>query len=379
MKNISLFLVTLLFLLASCGNENTSKTEQKIINYQKQVTTINKKIDRLQQKLNRRNKNKVITTGRKVTVNVRKLQPAVFNHYFDASAEIESVHEAYVSPEVNGQVEKIFVTAGDRVKKGQLLAQLNSDIMQDNIRELKTSLELASYTYEKQKALWKKKIGSELQYLQAKTNYESLRNKLNTLQTQYQRSFITSPIEGYVDAIDLKVGEMAIPGQRFFHVVNLSRLYVNAQISEAYLPIIHEGDAVEVRFSAFPSIVMHKKVYRIGKVINKQSRTFKLQLKINNPKQLLRPNLLAIIRIKDYTNLKAIVVPSFVVREDIQGDYLYVVTTEDGQKIARKRYVKTGKSFKKKTEVIGGLKAGETIITQGYNNVTNGSALNIRK
>ena len=379
MKNISLFIVTLLFLLASCGNENTSKTEQQIINYQKQVTSINKKIDRLQQKLNKKNKSKIITTGRKVTVNVRKLQPSVFNHYFDASAEVESIHEAYVSPETNGQIEKIFVTAGDRVKKGQLLAQLNSDIMQDNIRELKTSLELASYTYTKQKSLWEKKIGSELQYLQAKTNYESLQNKLSTLQTQYQRSFIKSPIDGYVDAIDLKVGEMAIPGQRFFHVVNLSRLYVNAQISEAYLPIIHEGDAVEVRFSAFPSIVLYKKVYRIGKVINKQSRTFKLQLKINNPKQLLRPNLLAIIRIKDYTNPKAIVVPSFVIREDIQGYYLYVVTTEDGQKIARKRYVKTGKSFKKKTEVISGLKAGETIVTQGYNNVTDGSALNIQK
>ncbi len=379
MKNISLFLAALLFLMSSCGNENKPKAEQQIINYQKQVTAINKKIDRLQQKLDKRNKDKVITTGRKVTVNVRKLQPTVFNHYFDASAEIESVHEAYISPEVNGQIEKIFVTAGARVKKGRLLAQLNSDIMQDNIRELKTSLELASYTYEKQKSLWEKKIGSELQYLQAKTNYESLQNKLSTLQTQYKRSFIKSPIDGYVDAIDLKVGEMAIPGQRFFHVVNLNRLYVNAQISEAYLPIIHEGDAVEVRFSAFPSIVLYKKVYRIGKVINKQSRTFKLQLKVNNPQQLLKPNLLAIIRIKDYTNPKAIVVPSFVIREDIQGYFLYVVTTENGQKIARKRYVKTGKSFKKKTEVINGLKAGETIITQGYNNVTNGSVLNIRK
>ncbi len=377
MKNISLFLVALLFLMASCGNENKPKTEQQIINYQKQVTAINKKIDRLQQKINEKNKNEVITTGRKVTVNVRKLQPAVFNHYFDASAEVESVHEAYVSPEVNGQIEKILVKAG--VKKGQLLAQLNADIMQDNIRELKTSLELASYTYKKQKSLWEKQIGSELQYLQAKTNYESLQNKLSTLQTQYQRSFIKSPIDGYVDAIDLKVGEMAIPGQRFFHVVNLNRLYVNAQISEAYLPIIHEGDAVEVRFHAFPSIVLYKKVYRIGKVINKQSRTFKLQLKVNNPKQLLKPNLLAIIRIKDYTNTKAIVVPSFIIREDIQGYYLYVVTTEDGQKIAQKHYVKTGKSFKKKTEVISGLKAGETIITQGYNNVTNGSVLNIRK
>ncbi len=379
MKNISLFLVALLFLMSSCGNENKSKTEQQIINYQKQVTAINKKIDRLQQKLDKENKNEEITTGRKITVNVRKLQPTVFNHFFDASGEIESVHEAYISPEVSGQIEKIFVKEGDYVKKGQLLAQLNSDIIQDNIRELKTSLELASYTYKKQKSLWEKQIGSELQYLQAKTNYESLQNKLSTLQTQYQRSFIKSPIDGYVDAIDLKIGEMAIPGQRFFHVINLSRLYVNSQISEAYLPIIHKGDAVEVRFSAFPSIILHKKVYRIGKVINKQSRTFKLQLKINNPKQLLKPNMLAIIRIKDYTNPKAIVVPSFIIREDIQGYYLYVVTTEDGQKIARKRYVKIGKSFKKTTEVISGLKTGETIITQGYNNVTNGSVLNIRK
>ncbi len=379
MKNLSLFLVTLLFLMASCKNETKPKTEQQIINYQKQVIVINKKIDRLQQKLNKENKGKVITTGRKITVNVLKLQPVVFNHYFDASAEVESVHEAYVSPEVSGQVEKIFVKEGDRVKKGRLLAQLNSDIIQDNIRELKTSLELASYTYEKQKSLWEKKIGSELQYLQAKTNYESLQNKLSTLQTQYQRSFIKSPIDGYVDAIDLKIGEMAIPGQRFFHVINLNRLYVNAQISEAYLPIIHEGDAVEVRFPAFPSIILNKKVYRIGKVITKQSRTFKLQLETNNPKQLLKPNLLAIIRIKDYTNTKAIVVPSFIIREDIQGYYLYVVTTEDGQKIAQKRYVKTGKSFKMKTEVLSGLKEGETIITQGFNNVTNGSVLNIQK
>ena len=379
MKNTSLFLVFLLFLASSCGTKKQSKTEQQIISYQKQVTAINKKIDALQQKINKENKNKLITSGRKVTVNIQKLQPEVFNHYFDASAEIESVHEAYISPEVNGQIDEIMVKEGDRVKKGELLAQLNSDIIQDNIRELKTSLEMASFTYKKQKSLWEKHIGSELQYLQAKTNFESLQNKLKTLQTQYQRSFIKSPIDGYVDAIDLKVGEMAIPGQRFFHVVNLSKLYVNAQISEAYLPIIHEGDPVEVRFPAFPSILLHKKVYRIGKVINKQSRTFKLQLRINNPHNLLKPNLMAIIRIKDYTNPKAVVVPSYILREDILGYYLYVVSKENGQQIAQKRYVKIGKSFKKKTEVISGLKVGETIVTQGYNNVTNGSVLNIQE
>ncbi len=372
-------LIAALLIIAGCRRENRNEIEKQIIAYQKQVAAINKKIVSLQEKLDEINKKKGIASGRKVTVQVMPLKPVTFNHYFDASAELESVHEAYISPEINGQVDKVLVKEGDRVKKGQLLAQLNADVMLDNIRELKTSLELASYTYQKQKSLWKKNIGSELQYLEAKTKYESLQNKLSTLETQYQKSFITSPIDGYVDAIDVKVGEMALPGQRLFHVVNLHQMYVNAQISEAYLPIIHEGDPVDVRFPAFPHIVLHKKVYRIGKVIIKQSRTFKLQLKINNPDKLLKPNLLAVIRIKDYTNPKALVVPSFVLRQDIQGYYLYVVEQVDGQPVAHKKYVKIGKSFQNKTEVVSGLKPGETIITYGYNNVANGSVLNIKQ
>ena len=374
-----LLLVAGLLVFAGCSHNNQPEIEKQIIAYQKQVAAINKKIVALQAKLDRLNKEKKVTSGRKVTVNVMTLKPQTFNHYFDASAEIESVHEAFVSPELNGQVDTILVKEGDRVKKGQLLAKLNSDVLQDNIREVKTSLELASYTYQKQKSLWEKKIGSELQYLQAKTNFERLQNQLNTLKTQYRKSFIRSPIDGFLDAIDVKVGEMAMPGQRIFHVVNLDRLYVNAQISEAYLPIVHEGDPVEVRFPAFPSIVLNKKVYRIGKVVNKQSRTFKLQLKIKNPQNLLKPNMLAVIRIKDYTNPQALVVPSFVVREDVQGYYLYVADTFNGQMVAKKKYVKIGKSFNKDTEVVEGLKPGETIITNGYNNVSNGALLNIRK
>ena len=378
MKKYFLLLATTL-VFAGCSHNNRPEIEKQIIAYQKQVAAINKKIVSLQARLDRLNKEKTMTSGRKVTVNTMTLKPETFNHYFDASAEIESVHEAFISPELNGQVDTILVNEGDRVKKGQLLAKLNSDVLQDNIREVKTSLELASYTYRKQKSLWAKKIGSELQYLQAKSNFERLQNQLKTLETQYRKSYIRSPINGFVDAIDVKVGEMALPGQRIFHVVNLNPLYVNAQISEAYLPIVHAGDPVEVRFPAFPSIVLGKKVYRIGKVINKQSRTFKLQLKINNPGNILKPNLLAVIRIKDYTNPKALVVPSFVLREDVQGYYLYVVDTLNGHQVAHKRYVKIGKSFNKNTEVTQGLKAGETIITNGYNNVSNGSLLDIRK
>ncbi len=378
MKKYFILIVSLL-LLAGCSHENRNEIEKQIIAYQKQVAAINKKIVALQEKLDNINKKKGIETGRKVTVSVMQLKPVMFNHFFDASGELESVHEAFISPEINGQVDKVLVKEGDHVKKGQLLAQLNADVMRDNIRELKTSLELASYTYRKQKSLWEKNIGSELQYLEAKTKYESLQNKLTTLETQYQKSFITAPIDGYVDAIDVKVGEMALPGQRLFHVVNLRKMYVNAQISEAYLPIIHEGDPVEVRFPAFPEIVLHKKVYRIGKVINKQSRTFKLQLKINNPDKLLKPNLLAVIRIKDYTNPKALVVPSFILRQDIQGYYLYVAEHVDGQEVARKKYVKIGKSFQHQTEVVSGLKSGDTLITNGYNNVANGSVLRIKQ
>ena len=378
MKKLTV-IIALTALLSSCGHQNKSEIEQQIISYQKEVVAINKKIDALQEKLDLQRKKDDVTSGFTVSVRTQKIVPHVFKHYFDASGEVESVHEAFISPELNGQIVQILAHEGQYVKKGQLLARLNADMIKDNIRELKTSLELATVTFNKQQSLWKRHIGSEIQFLQAKTQMESLQNKLASLQTQYEKSFIKSPIDGYVDAIDLKVGELAVPGFRFIHVVNLDKLYVNAQISESYLPALHKGDSVDLGFPAFPQIHLRKTIYRIGKVINKQSRTVEVQLKINNPDKLLKPNLLAKLTIKDYTNPKAITVPSFLVREDIQGNYLYLAVRNKDGLFARKRYVKLGKSSRKQMEILHGLKAGDTIVVQGYNNVVDGLVLKVLK
>jgi membrane fusion protein (multidrug efflux system) len=378
MKKITLAIALMIFLV-SCGNHDSNTVEQQIITYQKQVVALNKKIDALQQKLDKQKKNNKTYEGYRVSVNTQKLTPTEFKHYFSASGEVESVNEAFISPQISGQVVKILVHEGQYVKKGQLLARLETDMIEDNMRELKTSLELATTTYKKQKALWEKQIGSEIQYLQAKTQMESLQNKLASLRTQYDKSLIRSPLDGYVESIDLKEGELAAPGIRFIYVVNLDELYVSAQISETYLSSIHQGDQVELSFPAFPKLHITAPIYKVGKVINKQSRTVEIQLKIKNRNNKLKPNLLAQLRILDYYNPNAIVVPAFLVREDIQGYYLYLARQENNQLVARKQYVKAGKTAQNKMEILEGLSANDQIIVKGYNNVVDGTVLNVVK
>ncbi|MBN2637856.1 MAG: efflux RND transporter periplasmic adaptor subunit [Bacteroidales bacterium] len=373
MKKITLFLA-MIALLASCKQENKSQMEKQIISYQKEASKLNAKISALQQQIDEQEKAKDQLSGLKVRIKAETIEPGLFKHYFEASGSVESVNEAFISPEVSGQVEEVTVHEGDKVIKGQLLARLSTDIIENNIKEVKASLALAEFTYKKQKSLWEKNIGSELDYVRAKSNMESLSSKLKTLETQYDKSFIRSPVSGYVDAIDIKVGELASPGMRLFHVVNIEDLYVNAQISENYLPVVHKGDPVTLTFPTYPDITMKEKVYRTGEVIQAQNRTFKLQLKIKNRNNLFKPNMLALININDYTNNKAMVVPSFTIRKDIKGDYLFTVKKDSkGANIAHKQYVTTGLSSGRFTEVVKGIEPGEMVITDGFNNVTEGT------
>lgn len=379
-KSVTFFSIILLFFVASCKQEKKTGVEKEIISYQKQVNKLNLKISKLQEKFNSQQLKQKKTSGLKVMVTTRTITPELFKHFFTASGNIQSVNEAILSSQVSGQVEKVIVHEGDKVSKGQLLAQLETDIIKNNINEVKATLNLAKFTYNKQKNLWEKHIGSELQYLQAKTNYESLKSKLKNLQTQYDKSFIYAPFSGYIDNISIKEGEIAMPGRPLFHLVNLQKVYVNAEISESYIPIIHKGELVEITIPTYPNIKRIEKVYRIGEVINPQSRTFELQFKIDNPDELLKPNMIAMLTINDYTNKHALVVPSYIIRKDMKGNYLYlVIQNKEGIKLAKKRYVTTGLSSGKYTEIINGIKPGDVVVEKGFNNVSNGSILIIKK
>lgn len=311
-------------------------------------------------------------------VEVETIRPEHFEHHFTANGSVEAVRSAFISPEMNGQIKRIHVKEGQRVSKGQLLVSLNGAVLTNGIKEVETALELARTLYKKQKELWDQKIGSEVQYLQAKSNMVSLEDKLKTLQSQRDMTKIFAPYSGIIDNITLKEGELAAPGMQLIQLVNLSEVYINADISESYLPYISKGDSITVEFPTYPDTKIRTTVYRVGNVINTQNRTFPVQLKLRNKDEKLKPNLMAVVNLKDFETDNALLVPSIVIKKDINGDYVYVVSESNGETIAEKRYVTPGKTAEDKTMVDKGLNAGDRIITQGYNLVKNGMQIKIK-
>ncbi len=369
------FFISISVFFFSCQQEVKENPVAQLEAYQKESKELSKKIEDLERTIAASGKK--VYTGLKVPVRTAQLTYEPFSHLFEASGEMETIDEAYVSPEVSGQIVGIYVKEGERVKKGQKLAKLNTVIVEKNIQEVQSQLGLAETVYNKQSALWKKNIGSEIQYLEAKNSYEGLQNKLETLRAQYNLSILTSPINGIVEKIVQKEGEMATPGMQFMHIVNIDELYVTAQLSEAYLPIIKKGDEVKITLPSIPNFSETLPVYRTGNVINKENRTFEVQVKINNPQGFMKPNMLANIEINDYNNNKAIVVPSILIRKDLQGSFMYIAVPQEGETVAKKVYITPGRTFKDRTEVLTGLKAGNIIITDGYNNVSDGAVVEV--
>jgi RND family efflux transporter MFP subunit len=358
------------------GSKNKDNINAQISEYKSQVDELNGKIKNLEKQMpeNKKDDNKNET----ISVQQKTMELEHFSHYFEATGNVKAVYEAYISPQINGQITGIFVKEGETIKKGQLLAKLNTDITDNTIQEVKTSLDLATTVYNKQKELWDKNIGSEIDYLKAKNNKEALESKLKTLQSQKDMATLKSPINGIVEKINLKKGEISAPGMQFMQIVNLDELYVDANISDAYLSKIKKGDLIEIGFPSYPDMKLKVPVYRTGNVVNLQNRTFLIEAKISNPGHKLKPNMLATININDYSAENTLIVPSIIVKQDIKGKFLYKIIKKDGVDIAKKVYVETGMSEGDKTMVTKGLQAGDRIIIAGYNLVADGISLRVK-
>jgi RND family efflux transporter MFP subunit len=371
-------IVLAVLFLASCSSKVDQKSvRDQIAAYKKEIADLNKKIETLEQELATMDPGENATSA--VAVEVFELSFEPFKHYIDVSGSAEAVREAFISPEVGGQIREIYVNEGDYVERGKLLAKLNTEITESSIEELKSGLDLATTVYEKQKRLWEKGIGSEIQYLNAKNNKESLEQKLVTLQAQLDMSLIKSPVSGIVDEIYKKKGELAVPGMQLMQIVNLEEVYINADVPESYLANVNEGEKVKVEFPVYPEMNIETPIYRKGNVINPNNRTFSIQLKISNPDKLLKPNILSVIHINDFSADSALVVPSVLIKQDISGYYVYAVREISGKMIAKKVYIQLGKSYLDKTMVISGLQPGEKIIVQGYTMVSDGSEVAVKQ
>jgi len=375
MKKI--LIISLVFFAVSCGSsERTPEAiKNQIQTYKDEISNLEDKIETLEQELTESGN---VEEGSKVLIKAQAVTKQHFAHYVQVSASLEAVNSAFISPEIAGQIQTVHVNEGQFVQKGQLIVSLNADIINATIKELETSYELAKTVFAKQDELWSQKIGSEIQYLEAKNNKESLESKLNSLKLQRSKSRISAPINGIVDKINIKKGELAMPGAQIIQLVNIGSFNVNADVSEKYIPVVKRGNEVTVSFPTFPDWKMETTVYRTGNIIKAANRTFTLQARIANKENKLKPNMLATVKFRDFEIDEALVVPSIIVKEDFKGKYLYIIGEVEGKQVARKTYIKTSYTNDTGTMVTEGVNVGDEVIVEGYNVMKDGIEIEIQ-
>jgi RND family efflux transporter MFP subunit len=378
MKKIqTLLLVAAAASMFSCSqSDDSQKLIKDLEKFQKEIKELEGKVEETRKKINGIENGS--DTRYREPVLVETLNPVTFRHYFEANGTVVPVDEAFISPEIGGQIIEIPVKEGQRVSKGQLLAKLNTEVTEKSIAEIKTSLELATDVYQRQQRLWEQKIGSEMQYLEAKNRKTSLENSLETMKAQLRMAMVFSPVNGIVEKINQKKGEQAMPGMQLMRVVSLDEVIVRADVSERFLPFIKKGDDVELLVPSYPDFRMSTKIHRTGNVVNMNNRTFEVELKLKNPDEMLKPNMISIIVMNDFSADSAIVVPTRIIKEDLKGKYVYVALNQQNNMVAKKKYITPGISYQNKTMITEGLLAKEKIITDGYNRVNDGMLINVR-
>jgi membrane fusion protein (multidrug efflux system) len=310
-------------------------------------------------------------------VEVLEVNPKDFTRFVEVQGRVEADDFVNVSSEIGGRITSLLVEEGDYVRKGQLLAKTDLETVEKQIAEIETQLELANTVYERQKRLWDQNIGSEIQYLEAKTRMEGLEKSLETLESQISKKNIYAPIGGYVDREFLQEGETASPGMPIIQILNTVEIKVTADIQENFLSAIEKGDSVTVRFPAL-NLSIDETVTQLGRTIDLNNRTFEIQIKTSSRSGQLKPNLLAVIRFKDFQAEDIISVPLDAIHEEVNGNkFVYIVNEESGRFTAKKSYVELGESNVNEVIIASGVRNGDRLITKGSKGISQGELVRI--
>ena len=308
-----------------------------------------------------------------ITVKVTPSVACVFNHYIDVQGTVDGDQNIAVSPQMAGIVTAVYVKEGSPVKRGQVMVDLDAQVMKQSLEEVNTQLALATSIFEKQSALWDKKIGSEVQFLQAKNTKESLEQRVNTMKEQLKLARIISPISGTVESVPLRVGQMASPGTptSTIRVINMSVAKISAEVAETYASRIKDGNEA---LASFPDVgkEIETKLNFTSRYIDPTNRTFKVECKVSSKDVELRANMIAYIKIKDYSNEKAFCLPVNYVQSNQDGKFVCIAKQNGNEWVAERRMIKTGMDYNGVIEVIEGISAGENIITSGFQNLNGG-------
>ena len=381
------FTLILAFLFVSCGENETPSVEDIIAS--KDLKTIRQKradLDIAKQTIDAQIKQlnaaieELDTNKKNPLVTALTIQKQEFNHYLELQGNVKTKQNVLVYPETPGTLEAIFVKEGQYVQKGQVLAKIDDGGLAQQVAQLEATTALAKTTFERQEKLWKQKIGSEIQYLQTKTNYTASKNQLEQLKKQFDKYNLKAPFSGVIDDVIKEQGTVVAPGlgSEVFRIVNLSNMYIEADIPETYIPYISRGKKVEIEFPVLGETV-NSTVRQTGNFINPSNRTFKIEIGVPNSEKSIKPNLTAKLKINDYTNENAILIPQSIISENANGDqYVYLLTAmKDSIGVAKQTVVKTGKTQGDYIEILAGISEGDQLIEEGARSIKNGQEVKV--
>lgn len=307
-----------------------------------------------------------------------------FNHFVELQGDVTTRQNVLIYPEMAGTLRTVYVHAGDKVGKGQLLASIDDGGMSSQLAQLKTQLSLAKTTYERQKRLWDQKIGTEIQYLQAKANYEAQQNTVDQFESQLSKFSVRAPFAGIIDDVIKDQGTVVAPGgqgSEIFRLVNLSDMFIEVSVPENYISNITPGKKVRVHFPILGKTV-DTKIRQTSNYINPNNRSFIIEVPVPSLNGLVKPNMTAKVAINDYRNPDAILIPQSVISENSEGEqYAYVANGLNGEQIATaaKSIIKTGKTQGDLVEVLEGLEIGQHVIQEGARSVKDGQDVKVIK
>lgn len=386
MKNIFSILIIAL-LLISCGDTNLSVEDILASNDLEQIRAKKAELDAEQQAR--------ALELRQLELKIKELDPQekiplittfvaqedLFNHYVELQGNVTTKQNLIVFPEYSGVLSKVYVKEGQSVSKGQILAKIDDGGLSQQVAQLQIQADLAKTTFERQERLWKQKIGSEIQYLQAKSSYEAQEQAVNQLQHQIAKTMVKAPFSGTIDDVITDQGSVVAPGQsQLFRIVNLKDMYIETDVPERYVSNITKGKSVFVEFPVLGKS-MEAKVRQAGNFINPANRTFKIEVAIPNKDNAIKPNLTAKLKINDYSDEKAILIPQSVISENSEGQqYVYVITDKNDNKAKAQRVIiETGRTQNGYIEVLSGIENGHEIIEEGARSVKDGQEVKILK
>ncbi|MDZ7604899.1 MAG: efflux RND transporter periplasmic adaptor subunit [Cyclobacteriaceae bacterium] len=378
MKTFNYIILTLFIAgLAACQQDESIETKKEALKSKRQeLQTIKEEITKLETEISSLDPEFGKQNRKATLITTLPVGQSKFEHFVEISGSVKSRRNVLISAENMGNIQTIAVKEGSEVARGQLLLSMDTELYQRGMEQLETEYALAKTMFEKQENLWKQNIGTEVQYLQAKNRKEGLERQIANIKTQIAKSQVRAPFDGTIEEVIVKVGEMATTGTPLIRIVNHREMYVKADLSEAYIGKFKKGDKLIISFPSAGQDIQSV-ISSVGQVIDENNRTFTIEANLPETAFKIKPNLIAVLKIKDFEVADAKVVPSKLIQKDNTGEFVFITTGDSTASVAKKVQISRGVTYKNQTLITEGLVGNELLVNEGFKDVTDGAKVKV--